>query len=84
MSLTLIGCLAEIRRLIRHGADVNAKDDDGNTSLMWAESPEVVTLLIEAGADVNAKTKDGWRVLIFAQDYSTPEIFTLLIEAGAV
>ena len=63
MSLTLIGCLADdflkesstlIRQLIRHGADVNAKDDDGNTPLMYAalnsNSPEIFTLLIEAGA----------------------------------
>jgi hypothetical protein len=40
--------------LIEAGADVNAKDDDGNTPLMIAaqhsSTPAIVTLLIEAGA----------------------------------
>ncbi len=77
-----------IRRLIREGADVNSKDDDGMTPLMLAASesktPEVVSLLIEAGADVNAKDDDGMTPLTFAIWKSrTPEVVTLLIEAGA-
>lgn len=55
------------------GADVNARDDDGNTPLLFAtlveaggpvgtpvsEGPEVVALLLEAGADVNARNALG-------------------------
>ena len=55
------------------GADVNARDDDGNTPLLFAtlfeaggtvgtpvsEGPEVVALLLGAGAEVNARNTLG-------------------------
>ena len=54
---------AEIaRRLIEAGAEVNVKDDDGDTPLLLAArggSAEVVGLLIEAGADVAARNRYG-------------------------
>jgi ankyrin repeat protein len=49
-----------VRVLVRHGANVNARDQDGNTPLCTAITEhiegvkEVVKLLIECGADVNA------------------------------
>ena len=48
--------------LIAKGADVNAKSDDGWTSLHDATSighNEIVELLITKGADVNAKNNYG-------------------------
>ncbi|MDE0961392.1 MAG: ankyrin repeat domain-containing protein [Planctomycetota bacterium] len=77
-----------IRMLISEGADVHAKNNDGQTPRMRAagdsNSPEMVTLLIEAGADVNAKYAKDWTPLMDAAIRpSTPEIVTLLIEAGA-
>ena len=47
------GDYAEVKRLIEEGANVNAKDNDGATALMWASlkgHQEVSKLLIEAGA----------------------------------
>src|SRR5262245_46973751 len=49
-----------IRKLLADGADVNGRDDEGNTPLILASfyaSPECVQLLIEKGADVNAANK---------------------------
>jgi ankyrin repeat protein len=61
--------------LIEAGADVNAKSDDGSTSLMFTASgkrynlaPESVKLLIEAGADVNAKSDDGSTPLMHVEE----------------
>ena len=50
-----------ISLLLQAGADVNAKDRDGNTALILAaaENPTVVSVLLKAGADVNAKDRDG-------------------------
>ena len=56
------GDKAEVERLLKAGADVNAKNNDGWTALMKASEngrKEVVEMLINAGADVNAKNNDG-------------------------
>ncbi|KAN0136167.1 Ankyrin repeat-containing domain protein [Lactarius tabidus] len=47
--------------LIRHGADVTARDDSHSTPLHLASSKwsaDTVGLLIQHGADVNAQNKD--------------------------
>ena len=70
----------ETKYALEHGANVNAKDTDGQTALMKAYTTEQVRLLIEAGADVNAKDKNGKTALMQAV---FPEQVKLLIEAGA-
>jgi ankyrin repeat protein len=56
------GNIKAVKQHIAAGADVNAKDDVGETPLHWAAwigHKEIVELLITAGADVNAKGDDG-------------------------
>jgi len=53
-----------VRQLLDTGADVNARDAQGNSPLILAAlyaSPECVGLLIEKGADVNAATRPAPR-----------------------
>ena len=56
------GNIKGIKQLIADGADVNAKDRNGSTTLHAAAltgHKEIVELLIANGADVNAKNDRG-------------------------
>jgi N-acyl-D-amino-acid deacylase len=73
-----------VRKLIENGADVNARDADGNTPLILASfyaSPQCVALLLEKGADANAANEAGATALIRAA--TSHEKTRLLVDAGA-
>ena len=73
-----------VRKLIDNGADVNARDAEGNTPLILASfyaSPKCVELLLEKGADANAANKAGVTALIRAA--TNYEKTRLLVNAGA-
>ena len=78
-----------IRVLISEGAEVNARDTDDLTPLMYAarySTPEIVQLLLEKGAEVNARTTGGMTPLMYAAiniKGKSAEIKQLLIDAGA-
>ena len=51
---------AEIKNLLELGADTEAKDEDGNTALIWSarrNNPECLRVLLEAGANYLACAK---------------------------
>src|SRR5262249_26119635 len=72
------------RKLLDNGADVNARDAEGNTPLILASfyaDPECVELLIEKGADEKGANRAGARALPgAARSYEKPR---LLVAAGA-
>src|SRR5262249_46377464 len=73
-----------VRKLIENGADVNARDAEGNTPLMVASfysSPNCVALLLEKGADANAANQAGVTALIRAA--TSYDKTRLLVDAGA-
>jgi ankyrin repeat protein len=73
-----------VRKLIEDGADVNARDAEGNTPLILASfyaSPRCVALLLEMGADANAANQAGVTALIRAA--TSYEKTRSLVEAGA-
>lgn len=51
-----------MKLLIENGAEINIKDNDGNTPLHYAAKRGfmgIIRLLVENGADINAKNNDG-------------------------
>jgi hypothetical protein len=77
-----------ISALVKAGADVNARSNDGATPLHFAaannSASEAVSQLLKAGAKANARDKDGRTPLhLAAQNNANPEMTELLLEAGA-
>jgi cytohesin len=70
--------------LLQHGADVNAKQDEGYTSLMAAAEhgyTGVVRVLLSHGADVTSKDDDGRTALSLAEKNGHTEAALLLKDA---
>lgn len=71
-----------VRLLLGAGADVNARDKQGNTALMLSrDDVEQVELLLKAGADPNVRNLEGETALSKAYD---DEVKQILIKHGAV
>ena len=80
------GVVEEVKKLISAGADVNAKDNDGNSPLYHAaywDNVAIAELLISAGADVNAECGEGITPLAWAAYWGNVAIAKLLIDSGA-
>jgi ankyrin repeat protein len=73
-------------RLIRQGADVDARNSYGNTPLISAAqegNTRVARLLLQSGALPNLKSNDGWTALMAAASKGDIEIVRALVAAGA-
>jgi ankyrin repeat protein len=80
------GDLATLKRMLRAGHDVNARDGYGQTALMRAAHAghrDVVAWLIEKGADLNHTAKFHLSALMLAVIGGHPQVARLLVDAGA-
>ena len=81
-----LGDLDRVRALISGGDDVNARQPDGSTALLWAayeSDPEMVAALVEAGADPNAANEFGITPLLQASRIGDAAVIGTLLDAGA-
>lgn len=86
MEAAQVGTLAQVRRLVRAGADVNAATTDGFTPLMLAVghgSLEITEYLINQKADVNRRNEVGQTALMIAALEGNKPIIDRLVVAGA-
>jgi len=78
---------AQLKTLLKKGADLNAKDPYGWTALIYAVTREdesaVKSLLNSNGIDVDAKDKGGSTALIHAAQQRKASIVKRLIDSGA-
>jgi len=75
---------AQVNKLLRAGADVNAIDSDGTSALMHAvieSDVKMMKLLIDGGAKVNLKNELGSTALLYAA--TNLDKTRLLLDAGA-
>ena len=73
-----------VQHLLNSGADVQARDKDGWSALMYAvryqNSINIINMLIEKGAHTRVRNKYNATPLLLAADYSqNPQILSLLL-----
>jgi ankyrin repeat protein len=69
--------------LLDHGSDIDARDNEGKTPLIWASInglTKIVKLLIWCGTDINAKDNEGNTALNYARN---DEIAQVLIDPNS-
>lgn len=79
------GGTAEVERLVRDGADINARDAFGRTPLMVAayrRDEGTARVLIDLGANVNALEYQSYDAITIAAVQNDAEMLDLLIKAG--
>jgi quinoprotein dehydrogenase-associated probable ABC transporter substrate-binding protein len=70
-----------VEYLLKRGAKVNARDDEGKTPLIVAVASGDISLisgLLAYGADPNAQDHDGWTAAMHAVRSNEPKIFRLM------
>ena len=83
----LSGQTESVKALLRAGADVNTRRDDGMSPLNIASNEgfiDIVRILLDNGADIESRDNDGGTPLYNAVLGKHHDVVTLLIEHGAV
>lgn len=78
--------LAIVKELIASGADVNARNADGNQALWlacFANALQVIDELVKAGAQLDNQNDNGATCLMYASSAGKHEVVQRLLKAGA-
>ncbi len=76
------GEIDEVRALLDAGANVNVKNEQGDTPLLMTSDLEMVQLLLDRGAEIDIKNY-GWTVLMLAANSGETKLVRVLLDAGA-
>lgn len=86
ISNSRVGIIEEVRDLVKLGLDIDYKDNEGYTSLLYASEkghPEIVQELIENGANKEIQLYPfGWTPLIIASTEGHLDVVKILLEKG--
>ncbi|HEX5604784.1 MAG TPA: ankyrin repeat domain-containing protein [Pyrinomonadaceae bacterium] len=80
------GNVTAVQKLLNAGADVNVREHEGETPLMYAAvagKTEVVKLLLDRGADINAVSLNNETALARAVGVNQYDAVKLLLDRGA-
>ena len=88
------GHLELVKKLLREGADVNAKDADGNTPLLdtmvlsgekslKSKIPDFVKVLLKQRADIDSKDQFGYTALMKFAGLGNEPVVRILLEGNA-
>lgn len=75
-------CFKVVKILVEAGDDVNAKDNEGCTSIFYWQSPESLRFLIEHGAKIDILNDCRKTALFSAVDCKSLDNVKILVEAG--
>lgn len=78
--------MAQVKTLIRQGADPNTRSPRGNRALTWAAAwPDeaFAAELLDRGAQIDAPNERGNTPLMVAAGWGYPEMVKLLLQRGA-
>jgi len=81
-----LGDRLQVQKLIDGGADLNQRNDDGNSAVWlccYSNSVEILELLAYYGADLNNQNKDGATALVYASSAGKTEVVRTLLALGA-
>ena len=79
-------CPAHVARMLKGGADPNAKDPYGFTALMWAANQgdmSMAEVLVKGGANVNEQRRSGSTALVRAATSDKANVAKFLIDNKA-
>ncbi|QGM48782.1 ankyrin repeat protein [Magpiepox virus] len=69
-----------VKKLIYHGANINAKDETDKITLHYSRNQQITKLLIQHGADINLQDVYGYSPIFM---FDNPESINALLDNGA-